>query len=402
MAHLTFRQRVTRKLINHALGVVGCTGLMFTSYFTITGDEDFYRNYIMPAVMKTLSAERAHEFAVWLASKGFIPVDIDGDPEILQTKVFGLQFRNPVGLAAGFDKHGEAVEGLLKAGFGFVEIGSVTPAPQPGNDKPRVFRLKEDKAVINRYGFNSHGHQTVQSRLEEQFLARGHPSGILGINLGKNKTSDNAIHDYIKGVRCFSGWGDYLVINVSSPNTAGLRSLQGREQLTKLVDEVVQVRDSLPSNMRHPLLVKIAPDLSEYDKEDIASVVTRPKGGVDGLIVTNTTVSRPETLRSTNKNETGGLSGKPLTNLATRTVSDMYRLTGGKIPIIGVGGISTGQDAYNKIKAGASLVQLYTALAYEGPPVVKKIKRELAELLKNDGFNSIGEAVGIDHVKKDS
>lgn len=401
MAHATFKQRVTRSLVNHALAVVGCTGLMFTSYFTITGDEDFYRSFIMPAVMRTLNAERAHTFGVWLASKGLIPVDIDVDPEILQTKVFGLQFRNPVGLAAGFDKHGEAVDGLLKAGFGFVEIGSITPAPQPGNDKPRVFRLMEDKAVINRYGFNSHGHQIVQSRLEQQFLTRGHPPGILGINLGKNKTSDNAIEDYVKGVLCFSGWGDYLVINVSSPNTPGLRSLQGRGELAKLVDKVLEVRDTLPVNMRHPLLVKIAPDLSEYDKEDIAAVVTRSKGGVDGLIVTNTTVSRPETLKSTNKKETGGLSGKPLTELSTHTVSDMYRLTGGKIPIIGVGGISTGQDAYDKIKAGASLVQLYTALAYEGPPIVKKIKRELAELLKKDGFKSIEEAVGMDHSRKD-
>jgi len=374
---------------------------MFASYFTITGDEDFYRSCIMPAVRKTLNAERSHTFAVWLASKGLIPVDIDGDPEILQSKVFGLQFRNPVGLAAGFDKHGEAVDGMLKAGFGFVEIGSITPAPQPGNDKPRVFRLVEDEAVINRYGFNSDGHQAVQSRLEQQYLARGHPPGILGINLGKNKTSDNAIGDYVKGVQCFSGWGDYLVINVSSPNTPGLRSLQGREQLATLVDKVLEARDSLPVSMRHPLLIKIAPDLSEYDKEDIAAVVTRQKGGVDGIIVTNTTVARPETLKSGNKKETGGLSGKPLKELSTRTVSDMYRLTGGKLPIIGVGGISTGQDAYEKIKAGASLVQLYTAVAYEGPPIVKKIKRELAELLKNDGFNSVEEAIGIDHVSKD-
>lgn len=401
MAQSTFKQRVTRKLINHALGVVGCTGLMFGSYFTITGDEGFYKSFIMPAVMRTLNAERSHAFAVWLASKGLIPVDVEGDPEILQTKVFGLQFRNPIGLAAGFDKHGEAVDGMLKAGFGFVEIGSITPLPQPGNDKPRVFRLMEDKAVINRYGFNSHGHQAVQSRLEEQYLARGHPPGILGINLGKNKTSDNAAGDYARGVQCFSGWGDYLVINVSSPNTPGLRSLQGREELANLIDKVLAVRDSLPVNMHHPLLVKIAPDLSEDDKEDIAAVVTRQKSGVDGIIVTNTTVARPENLKSTNKRETGGLSGKPLTELSTRTVSDMYKLTGGKLPIIGVGGISTGQDAYDKIKAGASLVQLYTALAYEGPPIVKKIKRELAELLRNDGFNSIEEAVGIDHVKKD-
>lgn len=401
MSNSTFKQRVTRKLISHALGVVGCTGLMFTSYFTITGDEQFYKSFIMPSVMRVLGAEQAHTFAVWLASKGLIPVDVDGDPEVLQTNVFGLHFCNPIGLAAGFDKHGEAVDGLLKAGFGFVEIGSVTPLPQPGNDKPRVFRLMEDKAVINRYGFNSHGHHAVQTRLEQQFLVRGHPPGILGINLGKNKTSDNAVGDYVKGVQCFSGLGDYLVVNVSSPNTPGLRSLQGREQLANLIDKVLEARDTLPVNMRNPLLVKIAPDLSDDDKEDIAAVVSRNKGGVDGIIVTNTTITRPETLKSINKMEKGGLSGKPLTELSTSTVRDMYKLTNGKVPIIGVGGISTGQDAYDKIKAGASLVQLYTALAYEGPPIVKKIKRELAELLKNDGFNAIGEAVGIDHVGKD-
>ncbi|KAL9974859.1 hypothetical protein ACROYT_G011955 [Oculina patagonica] len=395
----SFRQRVVRSLINHGIALVGCTTVICTFHFSTKGDERFYRYILMPTAMRVLDPERSHTFAVWMASKGLVPVDRTEDPEILRTTVFGLPFPNPIGLAAGFDKHGEAVDGMLKAGFGFVEVGSVTPLPQAGNAKPRVFRLKEDKAVINRYGFNSHGHQAVHSRLEQQFRERGHPPGILGINLGKNKTSD-AVEDYVKGVQCFSGLGDYLVINVSSPNTPGLRSLQGRQELAKLVDKVLEVRNSLPANVQHPLLVKIAPDLTEDDKEDIAAVVTREKGGVDGIIVTNTTVARPDSLKSEHKKEMGGLSGKPLTEMSTRTVSDMYRLTGGKLPIIGVGGISTGQDAYDKIRAGASLVQLYTALAYEGPPIVKKIKRELAELVRNDGFNSIEEAVGIDHAKK--
>ncbi|PFX32264.1 dihydroorotate dehydrogenase (quinone), mitochondrial-like isoform X1 [Stylophora pistillata] len=396
----TFRKRLVRSLVNHGLAVVGCTTVLVTYHFSTSGDERFYRSIVMPAVMKVLDAERAHTFAVWLASKGLVPADRTGDPEILRTTVFGVPFPNPIGLAAGFDKHGEAVDGLLKIGFGFVEIGSVTPLPQAGNTKPRVFRLTEDKAVINRYGFNSDGHETVRSRLKEQIKFRGHPPGILGINLGKNKASDNAVDDYVKGVQCFSGLGDYMVINVSSPNTPGLRSLQGRQELERLIDKVLEARSSLPIDVQHPILVKIAPDLTEVDKEDIAAVVTRKQGGVDGIIVTNTTVARPETLQSNNKKETGGLSGKPLTEMSTKTVSDMYRLTEGKIPIIGVGGISTGQDAYGKIRAGASLVQLYTALAYEGPPIVKKIKRELAELLNKDGFKSVEEAVGIDHIKR--
>ncbi|XP_020602815.1 dihydroorotate dehydrogenase (quinone), mitochondrial-like [Orbicella faveolata] len=396
----TFRQGIIRSLVKHGIALVGCTAVLGTVHFSAKGDERFYRSILMPVVMRVLEPERSHTFAVWLASKGLVPMDQTGDPEILETTVFGLPFPNPIGLAAGFDKHGEAVDGMLKAGFGFVEIGSVTPLPQQGNAKPRVFRLKEDKAVINRYGFNSHGHEAVQSRLKQQIQERGHPPGILGINLGKNKTSDNAVEDYVKGVKCFSGLGDYLVINVSSPNTPGLRSLQGRQELEKLIDKVLEVRNSLPKKAQNPLLVKIAPDLTDDDKEDIAAVVTREKGGVDGIIVTNTTVARPETLKSEHKKETGGLSGKPLTEMSTRTVSDMYKLTGGKLPIIGVGGISTGQDAYDKIKAGASLVQLYTALAYEGPPIVKKIKRELADLVRNDGFKSVEEAVGINHVKQ--
>lgn len=221
--------------------------------------------------------------------------------------------------------------------------------------------------------------------------------GIVGVNLGKNKLSTNPVDDYTQGIKKFGEVADYLVINVSSPNTPGLREMQGKESLDYLLEQVVAERNKLSVKPKPPILVKIAPDLTEKDKKDIADVVVKREGFIDGLVISNTTVSRPETLKSPNKSETGGLSGEPLKQLATDTISDMYRLTKGRLPIIGIGGIGSGQDAYDKIKAGASLVQLYTALVYQGPPVIGRIKRELETLLKEDGFNSISDAVGADH-----
>lgn len=317
---------------------------------------------------------------------------------MLEVKVLGHKFRNPVGIAAGFDKNGEAVDGLYKLGFGFVEVGSVTPQPQEGNPRPRVFRLPEDQAVINRYGFNSHGLSVVEQRLrarqqkQAQLTADGLP---LGINLGKNKTSEDAAADYAEGVRTLGPLADYLVVNVSSPNTAGLRSLQGKSQLRRLLSKVLQERDALKGTRKPAVLVKIAPDLTAQDKEDIASVAREL--GIDGLIVTNTTVSRPVGLQGALRSETGGLSGKPLRDLSTQTIREMYALTQGRIPIIGVGGVSSGQDALEKIQAGASLVQLYTALIFLGPPVVVRVKRELEALLKERGFNTVTDAIGADH-----
>ncbi|XP_071091886.1 dihydroorotate dehydrogenase (quinone), mitochondrial-like isoform X3 [Haliotis cracherodii] len=375
-----------------------CTGgtLTFFGISLYNGSEKFYREMAMPA-LQWLGAERAHNLAVIAAKYKMVPKPTLADSPNLKTQVWGLEFSNPVGLAAGFDKHGEAVEGLMKVGFGFVEVGSITPEPQPGNPKPRVFRLKKDKAVINRYGFNSDGHESVYQRLHP----RATPTpGVLGVNLGKNKTSTDSGQDYVRGVKKFGCVADYLVINVSSPNTPGLRSLQGRQQLEDLLDKVVTARDDLGGSYKPPLLVKIAPDLTDQDKQDIAAVVSKKKCGVDGLIVTNTTVSRPPSLLSDDKAEIGGLSGEPLKTLSTATVRDMYRLTQGKIPIIGVGGISSGVDAYEKIRAGASLVQLYTALVYQGPPVVSRIKRELQELLQSDGYSNISQAVGADHRDK--
>lgn len=367
--------------------------LTFAGYSIYEGNEKFYREYVMPFTHKFFDAETAHRLGVLAAKYNIVPrKQKTPDSPILSSVVFGREFSNPVGLAAGFDKDGEGVRGLTKIGFGFIEIGSVTPEPQPGNPKPRVFRLKEDKAVINRYGFNSEGHEAVYNRLKDRVTEQD--NCLLGINLGKNKSSTDPISDYTQGVEKFSRVADYLVVNISSPNTPGLRDLQGKQKLQNLLDKVIERRDEM--EVRKPLLVKIAPDLTDRDKEDIAAVVTSRKGYVNGLIISNTTVRRPPSLKNPSKTEEGGLSGPPVRDMSTKTIADMYRLTNGSIPIIGVGGVSSGQEAYKKIRSGASLVQLYTALVYEGPPVVKKIKRELEELLRRDGFKSISEAVGAD------
>jgi len=274
----------------------------------------------------------------------------------------------------------------------FVEIGSVTPLPQAGNPKPRVFRLEEDRAIINRYGFNSHGAEVVRARLENY----DKKYGIIGVNLGKNKDTLQPVADYVQGISTLGKYGDYIVINVSSPNTPGLRSLQGREVLRDLLTQVKPSRERIKraDNRKIPLLVKIAPDLTESDKKDIANVVTDL--GVDGLIISNTTIARPNTLISPFKKEEGGLSGSPLLSPSTKLIKEMFKLTHGKIPIIGVGGVSTGRDAYLKIRSGASLVQIYSSFAFEGPLVVRKIKDELTSLLVADGYKSVNDAIGVD------
>jgi len=336
-------------------------------------------------MLRSLDPETAHDLAIWALSKELVPANragpSDKDPLSLQVSLWGglCVFPNPVGVAAGFDKHAEAMKGLLGLGLGFVEIGSVTPRPQEGNAKPRMFRLEEDRAVINRYGFNSHGLQAVARRLQEYWEERlrreekegesaaagAAAGGVVGVNVGKNKTTEKAEDDYMQGARELGPYADYLVINVSSPNTPGLRSLQRKgafESLIRAVQkELKEGREAGPITNVHgrrvPLLIKVAPDLSEEEKKDIAAVAL--KTGIDGLVVSNTTVSRPASLQSHHAHETGGLSGLPLKDLATQTIHDLYRLTGhGKVPIIGVGGVGSGQDAYDKIKAGASLVQV--------------------------------------------
>ncbi|XP_029986914.1 dihydroorotate dehydrogenase (quinone), mitochondrial [Sphaeramia orbicularis] len=387
-----------KKQLKEAVKVISSGSLLFASYLTVVGDERFYANQLMPLLQRIVGAETAHVLAVKMISLGLVPLNRYQDPASLQTNVLGLKFKNPIGIAAGFDKHGEAVDGLYKMGFGFVEVGTITPKPQEGNPKPRVFRLVADQAIINRYGFNSCGLTEAQQRLKARDATQQEHSkaGLpLGINLGKNKLSQDAGADYLEGVRALGPLADYLVVNVSSPNTPGLRDLQGKAELYQLLQTVLKERDALRGEHKPPVLVKIAPDLSAQDKQDIADVVTEL--GVDGLMVSNTTVSRPETLQDPQQSEVGGLSGRPLKELSTHTVREMYALTKGKVPIIGIGGVASGQDALDKIRAGASLVQLYTAFAYQGPPVVTKIKRELERLLKDEGFSSVSEAVGADH-----
>ncbi|XP_041048016.1 dihydroorotate dehydrogenase (quinone), mitochondrial [Carcharodon carcharias] len=393
MASSTLKRR-----LREAVQVLGGGTCLFFTYCTAIGDEKFYAKHLMPTLRKFVDPETAHTLAIRFISWGLIPWAKCRDSPALEVNVFGQKFKNPVGIAAGFDKHGEAVDGLYKMGFGFVEVGSITPQPQEGNPRPRVFRLEPDQAVINRYGFNSHGYvavkQRLQARLEaqEQFTKAGRP---LGINLGKNKLSRDAAADYVEGVRQLGPLADYLVVNLSSPNTPGLRALQSKEELRNLLEKVLKERDALKVNRKPAVLLKIAPDLTAQDKKDIARVVIEL--GVDGLIVTNTTVSRPQSLQDPLQIQLGGLSGAPLKEMSTQTVNEMYSLTKGRVPIIGVGGISNGADALEKIRAGATLIQLYTVFIYQGPPVVNKIKHELEQLLKEQGFSSIAEAVGADH-----
>lgn len=339
-------------------------------------------------LLRLIDAETAHRLAIKALASGLLPAPAAFEDPILGQNLWGRDFANPVGLAAGFDKNAEVTGALLGQGFGFVEVGTITPRPQPGNPRPRLFRLTADGAVINRMGFNNDGLDVVAERLRSR-----QSGGIIGVNLGKNKDSDDAVADYTAGIRAMVTLADYLVVNVSSPNTPGLRALQGRKPLRELLQAVLAARTETTPDNPPPLLLKIAPDLTEEDKADIAEVALETC--IDGLIATNTTIERPPGLDG--GNESGGLSGKPLFEPSTRVLSDMYRLTQGRLPLIGVGGISSGDDAYAKIRAGASLVQLYTALVYQGPGLVNRIKRRLVELLKADGFSNISEAIGADH-----
>jgi len=320
-----------------------------------------------------------------LLKAGLVPGAAPVADPILASRHWGLDFPNPLGLAAGFDKNGEVPDAMLGQGFGFVEIGSVTPLPQPGNAKPRLFRLGADQAVINRMGFNNHGLDYAAGR-----LVRRKKQGVVGANLGKNKDSADAVADYAAGVTRLGPLADYLVINISSPNTPGLRALQGREPLRALIGGVAEALAKLPRPK--PLLLKIAPDLTAEDRADIAEVAL--DSPLSGLIVSNTTIERPTSLTSAHKTETGGLSGQPLFAPSTALLADMYRLTEGRLTLIGVGGISSAEQAYAKIRAGASLLQLYSALVYGGPALVGRINRGLAALLRRDGFANISEAVG--------
>jgi dihydroorotate dehydrogenase len=341
-------------------------------------------------LVRLFDPEAAHGLTIKALKMGLVPNQPRVSAPSLEVALWGLRFPNPVGLAAGFDKNAEVPDAMLRQGFGFVEIGSVTPRPQPGNPRPRMFRLAEDQAVINRMGFNNEGLEAVARRLEARPRI-----GIVGANLGKNKDTEDAASDYEKGAARLAPLADYMVINVSSPNTPGLRALQGRAQLEELVGRTrVALDGAITSGKRPPLLLKIAPDLNDEDLVDIAAVALA--GALDGLIVSNTTIDRPASLRSPHAKEPGGLSGAPLFRPSTAVLGRMYTLTEGKLPLVGVGGIASGADAYAKIRAGASLVQLYSAMVYQGPALVSRINRELIELLKRDGFASVAAAVGAD------
>ena len=340
-------------------------------------------------VLHALDAETAHGLTVRALKWGFVP---DPGPlchPTLRVRALGLSFPNPVGLAAGFDKNAEVADAMLGLGFGFVEVGSVTPRPQTGNPQPRLFRLAEDEAVINRMGFNNDGKRAVYSRL----TGRAGRGGIVGVNLGANKDSADRVADYALGATTFNAIASYLVINVSSPNTPGLRGLQSRAELEVLIGRLddALTKAHAHDGRRAPLLLKIAPDLAGDELADIAAVCLQ--GGVDGIVVSNTTLSRPD-LRSRARGETGGLSGRPLFRLSTVQLARMYRLTGGRLPLVGVGGIASAEDAWQKLRAGASLVQLYTALLYRGPDLVRDICDGLAQRLAASGSASLADIVG--------
>ena len=329
-----------------------------------------------------LDPETAHNATLAALQTGLIPRSPADDP-ILATTLAGLNLPNPIGLAAGFDKDVMVPDAMLRLGFGFVECGSVTPRPQPGNPKPRVFRLVEDRAVINRLGFNNRGLEHAVVRLQAR---QGRP-GIVGINLGANKDAADRSADYVAGVRATAALASYITVNISSPNTPGLRALQDGAALADLIARVVAARGRIAV----PLFVKVAPDLEPGDFDTIARLAI--DGGIDGLIVSNTTVTRPP-LTSRHAGEAGGLSGAPLRSLALTALQKFATATGGNLPLIAAGGIASGADAYARIRAGASAVQLYSALVYEGPGLVTRIKAELAALLHRDGFASVAAAVG--------
>jgi len=314
------------------------------------------------------------------------------ETEVLHQKVWGISFPNPVGLAAGLDKNGEAIPGLSQVGFGFLEIGTLTPKPQEGNERPRLFRLPPDKALINRMGFNNKG---VEAAARELTKLKARPIPI-GINIGKNKVTPNeqAVEDYQACIKALYPLGDYFVINISSPNTPGLRNLQHGEELKQLLKGVLLEAERQAKQLKvkkKPILVKLAPDVTEEELEAMIESISATK--IDGIIATNTTLQRTG-LIDMNRHETGGLSGKPLTKRSTEVIAQIYRLTNGKIPIIGVGGIFTGKDAYEKICAGASLVQVYSGLIYEGPEMLRAINEDLKKYLKADGHLNISSAIG--------
>lgn len=345
---------------------------------------------LIKPILKYVPPEPAHKIALMALKTGLYRPSITQHKGLNQT-LWGMEFKNPVGLAAGFDKNAEAIAPLLNTGFGFVEAGTVTPKSQSGNPKPRIFRNFEHKSVINAMGFPGGGIDVFKKNVEV-FRGAG-KSGILGINIGKNKTSSDPIEDYCDCVTALVSLADYMVINVSSPNTPGLRDLQQARLLTELLLNVVKTRDAL-KHSSVPILVKIAPDLDQKAQEDIVSAVLEAK--VDGIIISNTTIMRPDILPTTFKKRQGGLSGALLFESSTQVLKNIYRLTNGDLPLIGVGGISSPQDVYTKIKSGASLTQLYSALVFQGPQLVTELLDGVTALMAKESVKHISEIIGVE------
>ncbi|KAG5647449.1 hypothetical protein DXG03_009379 [Asterophora parasitica] len=392
----------------YATAFVLSTGLFAVYYFDARSA--LHRYILTPVLRHTLDAESGHKFAVKVLRSGLGPRDPCSDDVRLKSELWGQDISNPVGLAAGFDKDGEAIDGLFNLGFSWVEIGSVTPKPQPGNPKPRVFHLTEDSGLINRYGFPSQGHASLLARLraripvfgQEHDTAALRPNSVLAVNLGKNKESPaDSIDDFVTGVRTFGPYSDVLVVNVSSPNTPGLRQvqrgqfahcaklrqssrgLQNRDLLEKLLTGVVKARDELPGSDRPKLVLKLSPDLDEAQIKDIAEVIR--ESSIDGVIVSNTTIERPKSLTGINKAEVGGLSGAPVKQYSLKALRTLRSQLPSSIPLIGCGGIFTGTDALEFAKAGASLVQVYTSFGYDGVGTCRRIKDQLVEELDKEG-----------------
>ena len=342
---------------------------------------------ILRPFLFSLDPETAHDLAIKSLKFNYLPskmFEVE-DEQILNTELLGKNFPNPVGLAAGFDKSAEVYNSLLRFGFGFVEVGTVTPLKQLGNSKPRIFRLEEDGALINRLGFNNDGIEIIKKRIKSE-----KKKGVLGINIGPNKNTKDQKNDFCLGLKNFFDIADYITINISSPNTEGLRDFHDQEKLKDLLLALNKIKNE--NKMNIPLLLKISPDIVDNHISEIADVAI--KNDISGIILTNTTDSNRDKLMNNFKKEEGGLSGKPLQQISTDMIKKFYKQLNGKIPIIGVGGVNSGKSAYEKITAGASLLQLYTGLVYKGPLLVKNIKKELIQILKSEGLNNIKDAVG--------
>ena len=339
---------------------------------------------LRPFIFK-FSPEVAHSLAIKALKLNAIPKKKIENQSILKTEIFNKTLENPIGVAAGFDKNAEVYNSLFKLGFGFVEVGTITPEPQYGNPKPRVFRLEEDEALINRLGFNNSGSNEIYNKIE-----KNKSNGFLGINIGPNKTSVNRVEDYIKCLNKFYNVADYITINISSPNTENLRNFHKEEEMNHLLSKVKEEKEKLKPDL--PIAVKISPDIENKSIEDICDILANHS--IDLLIISNTTEKNRETLKNINKLEKGGLSGKPVEKRSNELVKLFYKNLKNKIKIIGVGGVSSGKDAYEKIIRGASLVQLYTGMVYRGPDIANKINKELIEILTKEGVKNISQIVG--------